>query len=118
VSKLTSVERWVTFDCYGTLIDWNGGLAGRPEHWLNVSLPKGRLLGRVDETTMRHNDATARLAEAAKAAGDKTWGTYALSDLAAQQDELRRIISPGDEVPLPRARQQGRRGTRHEDQGA
>src|SRR5215468_4304896 len=19
-------ERWVTFDCYGTLIDWNGGI--------------------------------------------------------------------------------------------
>jgi len=21
-------ERWVTFDCYGTLIDWNGGIRG------------------------------------------------------------------------------------------
>ena len=21
-------ERWATFDCYGTLIDWNGGIAG------------------------------------------------------------------------------------------
>src|SRR5207249_5138581 len=21
-----SVERWATFDCYGTLIDWNGGI--------------------------------------------------------------------------------------------
>ena len=20
-------ERWATFDCYGTLIDWNGGIA-------------------------------------------------------------------------------------------
>jgi len=19
-------ERWATFDCYGTLIDWNGGI--------------------------------------------------------------------------------------------
>src|SRR4051812_25089074 len=22
-------DRWVTFDCYGTLIDWNGGIRGR-----------------------------------------------------------------------------------------
>jgi 2-haloacid dehalogenase len=22
------VERWATFDCYGTLIDWNGGIGG------------------------------------------------------------------------------------------
>lgn len=22
------MERWATFDCYGTLIDWNGGIAG------------------------------------------------------------------------------------------
>jgi 2-haloalkanoic acid dehalogenase type II len=22
-------ERWVTFDCYGTLIDWNGGIRGQ-----------------------------------------------------------------------------------------
>ena len=21
-------ERWATFDCYGTLIDWNGGIRG------------------------------------------------------------------------------------------
>src|SRR5918912_3134315 len=24
--KLGRVERWATFDCYGTLIDWNGGI--------------------------------------------------------------------------------------------
>jgi 2-haloacid dehalogenase len=23
------VERWATFDCYGTLIDWNGGIRGQ-----------------------------------------------------------------------------------------
>jgi 2-haloacid dehalogenase len=25
-AKLARVERWATFDCYGTLIDWNGGI--------------------------------------------------------------------------------------------
>src|SRR5204862_573680 len=24
--RFPSVERWATFDCYGTLIDWNGGI--------------------------------------------------------------------------------------------
>jgi 2-haloacid dehalogenase len=26
MAKLAPVERWATFDCYGTLIDWNGGI--------------------------------------------------------------------------------------------
>jgi 2-haloacid dehalogenase len=25
------MDRWATFDCYGTLIDWNGGIAGQLE---------------------------------------------------------------------------------------
>src|SRR5204862_8250856 len=25
-ARLEAVDRWATFDCYGTLIDWNGGL--------------------------------------------------------------------------------------------
>ena len=23
------MERWATFDCYGTLINWNGGIRGQ-----------------------------------------------------------------------------------------
>ncbi len=26
VGKVGLVERWATFDCYGTLVDWNGGI--------------------------------------------------------------------------------------------
>src|SRR5919204_4871060 len=26
------MERWATFDCYGTLIDWNGGIRAELEH--------------------------------------------------------------------------------------
>jgi 2-haloacid dehalogenase len=26
-SRIGPVERWATFDCYGTLIDWNGGVS-------------------------------------------------------------------------------------------
>ena len=28
VSSLHGRDRWATFDCYGTLIDWNGGIRG------------------------------------------------------------------------------------------
>jgi 2-haloacid dehalogenase len=27
-SSVSTTERWATFDCYGTLIDWDGGLRG------------------------------------------------------------------------------------------
>jgi 2-haloacid dehalogenase len=29
-------ERWATFDCYGTLIDWNGGIRGELERLFGV----------------------------------------------------------------------------------
>src|SRR5690349_21867769 len=29
LAKLAAVDRWATFDCYGTLIDWNGGIRGQ-----------------------------------------------------------------------------------------
>jgi 2-haloacid dehalogenase len=38
------MERWATFDCYGTLIDWNGGVARELE----------RLFGAANEPTLLH----------------------------------------------------------------
>jgi len=29
-------QRWATFDCYGTLIDWNAGIRGQLEHLFGV----------------------------------------------------------------------------------
>src|SRR5205809_6352847 len=37
------VDRWATFDCYGTLIDWNGGI-GRELERLFGAENAGRLL--------------------------------------------------------------------------
>ena len=37
------MERWATFDCYGTLIDWNGGI-GRELERLFGAASVGRLL--------------------------------------------------------------------------
>src|SRR3972149_2034223 len=28
---LVTAPRWATFDCYGTLVDWNGGIGGQLE---------------------------------------------------------------------------------------
>ena len=41
-------ERWATFDCYGTLIDWNGGIAGELARLFGAD-PAHRLLERYHE---------------------------------------------------------------------
>ena len=40
------VTRWATFDCYGTLIDWNGGIRDRAHPRLRRRLRRRRLLER------------------------------------------------------------------------
>jgi 2-haloacid dehalogenase len=42
------VTRWATFDCYGTLIDWNGGIGGELERLFGVEQAP-RLLERYHE---------------------------------------------------------------------
>ena len=41
-------ERWATFDCYGTLVDWNGGIRAELEKLFGVE-HAGRLLTRYHE---------------------------------------------------------------------
>lgn len=41
-------ERWVTFDCYGTLVDWNGGIHAELESLFGVE-HADRLLARYHE---------------------------------------------------------------------
>jgi 2-haloacid dehalogenase len=41
-------QRWATFDCYGTLIDWNGGIRGQLEQLFGVQ-DAPRLLERYHE---------------------------------------------------------------------
>jgi 2-haloacid dehalogenase len=41
-------ERWATFDCYGTLVDWNGGIRGELESLFGVE-HADRLLARYHE---------------------------------------------------------------------
>jgi 2-haloacid dehalogenase len=41
-------ERWATFDCYGTIVDWNAGILTELEHLFGV-VPENRLLARYHE---------------------------------------------------------------------
>jgi 2-haloacid dehalogenase len=47
-----SMERWATFDCYGTLIDWNGGI-GRELERLHGAAAVPELLHRYHEVEPR-----------------------------------------------------------------
>ncbi len=42
------MERWATFDCYGTLVDWNGGIGAELEKLFGVERAAG-LLSRYHE---------------------------------------------------------------------
>jgi 2-haloacid dehalogenase len=42
------MPRWATFDCYGTLIDWNGGIGGELARLFGAG-PAERLVGRYHE---------------------------------------------------------------------
>ncbi|MGZ4203652.1 MAG: HAD family hydrolase, partial [Thermoleophilaceae bacterium] len=44
--------RWATFDCYGTLVDWNAGIAGQLGRLLGDS-NEGRLLAAYHEIEPR-----------------------------------------------------------------
>jgi 2-haloacid dehalogenase len=41
-------ERWATFDCYGTIVDWNAGIGNELEHLFGVE-DRDRLLARYHE---------------------------------------------------------------------
>ena len=58
------MERWATFDCYGTLIDWNGGV-GRELERLFGAARVGVLLGRYHEVEreLQHERPTASYRE-------------------------------------------------------
>jgi 2-haloacid dehalogenase len=49
---LPRVERWASFDCYGTLVDWNAGIRGELERLIPVE-DADRLLERYHEVERR-----------------------------------------------------------------
>jgi HAD superfamily hydrolase (TIGR01493 family) len=73
VGKLAHVarDRWATFDCYGTLIDWNGGIRGQ----------LARVFGeeRADELLHRYHELEPQL-EALRRLGAPAGEETALAD--------------------------------------
>ncbi len=99
-------DRWATFDCYGTLIDWNGGIRS----------VLARVFGeeRADEQLERYHDVEPAL----EAGGDRSYRevmTEAMRELGASEgdeDALAEALpawAPFSEVPaaLEEARARG-----------
>jgi 2-haloalkanoic acid dehalogenase type II len=90
-------ERWVTFDCYGTLIDWNGGIR--------------RVLARVfgeehaDAQLQRYHEVEPVL----QAGGDRTYRevmTAAMRELGAPPEEEEALgVALPSWRPFPEVRQ-------------
>jgi 2-haloacid dehalogenase len=55
----TDRERWATFDCYGTLIDWDGGIAGTLRR-LWVEAPTAELLEAYHQIEPRVQEGSER----------------------------------------------------------
>jgi len=53
------VERWATFDCYGTLVDWNGGIRGELARIFGEDEADAKLVGyHALEPVVEHEDPT------------------------------------------------------------
>jgi 2-haloalkanoic acid dehalogenase type II len=98
-------ERWATFDCYGTLIDWNGGIRGE----------LARVFGeeRGDELLARYHELEPQL----EADGTRSYRevlTEAMRELGApagEEDALARSLpswTPFPEVPTALMAARGR----------
>jgi len=69
------VERWATFDCYGTLVDWNAGIHGELEKLFGVE--------RADALLVRYHELEPRIQAGAPASYREVL-TIALEALAAE----------------------------------
>jgi 2-haloalkanoic acid dehalogenase type II len=94
---LVARDRWATFDCYGTLIDWNGGIRGE----------LARVFGeeRADELLRRYHELEPEL----EADGTRSYRevlTEAVRRLGAPADEHDALArSLPDWQPFPEAPQ-------------
>jgi 2-haloalkanoic acid dehalogenase type II len=98
-------DRWATFDCYGTLIDWNGGIRGE----------LARVFGeeQADDLLARYHELEPQL-EADGARSYQEVLTEAMRELGApagEEDELARSLpswTPFPEVPAALKQARGR----------
>jgi 2-haloacid dehalogenase len=98
------VERWATFDCYGTLIDWNGGI-GRELERLFGAARGGELLHAYHELEpqIQREDPSRSYREVMAVALAR------LGAPAAEQDALSRSLPEWDPFPeVPAALEEAR----------
>ena len=69
-------ERWATFDCYGTLVDWNGGIRGELERLFGVE--------RGDALLARYHELEPEIQAAKPGASYREVLTIALERLAEE----------------------------------
>jgi 2-haloacid dehalogenase len=70
------VERWATFDCYGTLVDWNGGI--------RTELEKLHGAERADELLARYHELEPRIQAAMPRSSYREVLTIALVRLSTE----------------------------------
>ena len=70
------MERWATFNCYGTLVDWNGGIHAELEKLFGVE--------RADELLARFHELEPRIQASSPGISYREVLTIALEQLAAE----------------------------------
>ena len=70
------MERWATFDCYGTLVDWNAGIRGELEKLFGVE--------RGGELLVRYHELEPKVQAASPGLSYREVLTIALEQLAAE----------------------------------
>jgi len=70
------MERWATFACYGTLVDWNGGIHEQLERLFGV--------GRADELLVRYHKLEPEIQAANPGISYREVLTIALERLAEE----------------------------------
>ncbi|MGH3136051.1 MAG: HAD family hydrolase [Gaiellaceae bacterium] len=70
------MERWATFDCYGTLVDWNGGIRAELEKLFDPP--------RADELLARYHELEPTIQAATPGASYREVLTLALERLATE----------------------------------
>jgi 2-haloalkanoic acid dehalogenase type II len=91
---------WVTFDCYGTLIDWDGGIRGELARLFGEE-HSGRLLGRYHELEpeIQSDDPAASYRDVMARALEQLAGEEGLDLAPSERDALGRSLPAWQPFP-------------------
>jgi 2-haloacid dehalogenase len=85
-------ERWATFDCYGTIVDWNGGIRNELEHLFGVE--------RSEQLLVRYHEIEPEIQATKPGTSYREVLTIALERLA---DETKLSLPEGQANALARS---------------